>query len=136
MQGCYLTMHELHPQNAIIDMDCPELQIPLDHRRCDFIFAGATAKTANKDLLAPIEMKRGKANAGELCRQLKAGALFAQELPIPEGMDFQFRPVAVYGGRLHKNERDRLKKNKIPFRGSQYEIKLLRCGSPLAAAFR
>lgn len=135
--GCKLQMSELHRQKAIIDMDCQELEIPLNHPRCDYIFVGAAATNADSDFLAPIEMKRGKTDADKFCRQLKAGAQFAQNRLALENMDFQFRPIAVFGGKIHKNERDRLKKReyKIPFRGSQYEIKLLRCGSPLVKAF-
>ena len=137
-RGSDLSMRDLHPKKAIINMDCRELRIPSDHPRCDYIFAGATAKSSGKNFLALIEMKRGNANAGELCKQLKAGAEFAQEQLTLEDMDFQFLAVAVYGGKVHKDEINRLRKKqcRIPFRGARHEIKLVRSGSPLATALR
>ena len=134
--GCELQMDELHRQKAIINMDCRELEIPLDHPRCDYIFAGATATNADGDFLAPIEMKRGKTDADKFCRQLKAGAQFAQSRLALENMDFQFRPIAVYGKGMHRDQINRLKRYKIPFRGDQYEIKLVRCGTSLVKALR
>lgn len=135
--GCELSMGKLHRHKAIIDMDCQELGIPSDHPRCDYIFAGATAENPDRNFLALIEMKRGNANASELYRQLLAGAQFAQDQLMPEGMDFQFRAVAVYGGKLHKEERNRLKKKRyrIPFGESRHEISLVRSGAPLAKEF-
>ena len=136
--GCDLSMHKLHSEKAIIDMDCRELQIPSDHPRCDYIFVGSAMENKDGNFLALIEMKRGNASAGELCKQLKAGAEFAQEQLTLENMDFQFLAVAVYGGKVHKDEINRLRKKqcRIPFRGARHEIKLVRSGSPLATALR
>lgn len=83
-------------------------------------------------MLSLLELKRGNAEAMELTAQLQGGANIANGF-IPLEHEVRFVAIAVYGGRLHRAERERLKGPgcKVTFRGTRYEIQLLRCGSPL-----
>ena len=118
----------------------PHLIIDMDHSsfgleneiRCDFLFLSCDcAHGAN--WVAPLELKRGSPNATEMVEQLQAGSRFAQDRVHAE-YKARFLPVGVYGGHLHKTERDRLRRARISFRNKNYEIKLIRCGEHLKTA--
>ena len=102
-EGCEVSLRNAPSPHLVIDVDAP--------------FFG-------------LELKRGSPNATEMVNQLQAGAGFAQ-VRIPAKHKTQFLPVGVYGRRLHKDQMDKLKKARISFRSKKYEIKLIRCGTPL-----
>jgi len=138
-EGCKISMRGLDDPRVLIDMDCEQLSIPGDQAHCDYIFVGTHR---GNEWIAPMELKRGNVSVGELRKQLQAGADFAESrlLPqqgqVPQQEQAVFRPIAAYGGKLHKNQRTELKKglNRVKFGQILYQIKLIRCGSPLVKA--
>ena len=117
---------------VLIDMDCREFSLSQNARRCDFIFF-----SDGGNLVAPIELKAGKPRASELVNQLQAGAQFAEGI-VPQGAKVRLVPVAVYGGRAHRSEINKLseKSSQIRFRGKSTTIELLKCGRPLVDALK
>lgn len=130
-EGCNVSLEDTPSPHLLIDMDYSALEIPPGSRRCDFLFVGCEG-TRGAGWVVPLELKSGSPRVTDIVEQLQAGAQFA-EARIPVQHKPTFLPVAVYGGKLHRAERDKLKKsqNKISFRGKTYEIKLMRCHTPL-----
>lgn len=128
--GCNVSLKDAPSPSILIDLDCDDLQISKSDRRCDFLFASDSIFA--RKLVVLLELKRGRATISKIAAQLQGGANFTNDF-IPKNHEVAFRPVAVYGGKLHRSERDNLKKpqHRILFRGSKYEIRLIRCGSPL-----
>lgn len=131
-EGCNVPLKDAPSPRLLIDMDCRALDIPPDSGRCDFLFVGCEG-TRGAGWVVPLELKRGGPRATEIVEQLRAGAQFAEDR-IPAQHEPVFLPVAVYGGRLHRAESNKLKKSRISFRGKTYEIKLMRCNTPLKNA--
>ena len=133
-EGCSVPLKDAPSPHLLIDMDCGALEIPPDSGRCDFLFVGCES-TRGAGWVVPLELKSGSPRATDIVEQLRAGAQFA-EARIPAQHKPTFLPVTVYGGKLHRAESDKLKKsqNKISFRGKTYEIKLIRCNTPLKNA--
>ncbi len=84
-----------------------------------------------------MELSSGRFQVGKFVGQLRAGARAAERI-VPPGVAISFRPVAVYGGSIHKAERTRLRRghNKVSFRGMRETPRLLKCGSKLTEALR
>ena len=85
-----------------------------------------------------MELKRGNIHVGGVSKQLQAGSEFAEVRLVPQQAQPSFRPIAAYGGKLHKSQSMELKKDtsRVKFRRMRYEIKLIRCGSPLVNALK
>lgn len=134
-EGCKISMNGLDGRRLLVDMDCEQLSIPRDQTRCDYIFIGTHE---GNEWVAAMELKRGNIHEGEVRRQLQAGAEFAEARLVPQQAQPSFRPIAAYGGRLHKSQSMALKNNanRVQFRRKRYEIKLIRCGSPLVNALK
>ncbi len=130
-EGCKVPLHDAPSPHLVIDMDCSALDIPADSRRCDFLFVGCES-TRGAGWVVPLELKSGSPNAADVVEQLQGGARFA-EAQLPAQHETRFLPVAVYGGKLHRAESERLKKppNQVSFRDKKYEVKLMRCNTPL-----
>ena len=128
-------MNGLDDPFVLIDMDCEQLLIPNDQARCDYVFVGKHSKS---EWIAAIELKHGNIHAGDVHRQIQAGAEFAESRLVAYHTQLSFRPVAAYGGKLHRSQSTALKReaNKVRFRQERYEIKLIRCGSPLVKALK
>ena len=133
-EGCNVPLRGAPSPHLLVDMDCNALEIPPGGGRCDFLFVGCEG-TRGAGWVVPLELKRGSPRATEIVEQLRAGAQFA-EARISTQHKPTFLPVAVYGGKLHRAERDKLKesRNTVPFRDKTYEIKLMRCNAPLKNA--
>lgn len=128
-QGCRVSMKGAPSPHIIINMnDCSwKFQ---DKIHCDFIFVGFED---NYHWNVPLELKKGSPDATKIVEQLQAGARFTQD-KIPEKYPTRFVPVGAYGGRLHKSQRDKFRRERIRFRHKEYEIKLIHCGTPLKNA--
>lgn len=110
-----------------MDLDCEELNTNPAMRRCDFILAYGEAE------VAAIELKRGDVELAQVARQLEGGGRIADQRLLPgDSAGLRFRPVVVYGGKF--NRRKGKKKETVEFRGTHYEIKAIRSGSPLSKA--
>ena len=129
--GCKVSLKNAPSPHLVIDVDDPSFGLE-NESHCDFLFISCDcANGAN--WVVPLELKRGSPDATEMVEQLQAGSGFAQ-VRIPAKHKTQFLPVGVYGGRLHKDQMDKLRKARISFRSKKYEIKLIRCGTPLKTA--
>ena len=114
-------------ERVLVDLDCDELSTDPAIRRCDFILA------SGDEQIAPIELKSGDVELAEVAEQLRGGAQIAeQRLLLNASLRVRFRPVVVYGGKF--NRRKGKKKETVEFRGTHYEIKAIRDGSPLSKA--
>lgn len=133
-EGCNVPLKDAPSPHLLIDTDCSALEIPPDSGRCDFLFVGCES-TRGAGWVVPLELKSGSPDATEIVEQLRAGAQFAQAR-IPAQHKPTFLPVAVYGGKPHRAESDKLKKSRIPFRGKTYEISLKRCKTPMKNILR
>ena len=132
-EGCTLKLSGALSPYVLIDMDrCPTL-VGQNQSKCDYIFVGHS----NAAWVAVMELKRGKPKASELVAQIRAGVRIAERI-VPADSQVRFVPIAVYGGGLRRIERDRLLsgRNRITFRGESRPIKLVRCGTTLAAALQ
>jgi len=81
-----------------------------------------------------IELKKGRLDAGDVARQLRAGASAAERL-VSKGATVRFRPVAV-AGRVGKYERHELRKkvHRVQFHEQTRYIKPIECGTRLTEA--
>ena len=130
-QGCELTLAGIARERVIMDMDCLDLSWLGDVQRCDRLFVG------EGDFVAAIELKSGDIRASQVFEQLQSGARVAEHY-VPDSARVQFRPIAAYGGQLHPNDRDKLRRRgrRIRFRQERFEVTLVRCGSPLLSTLR
>ena len=129
--GCTLTLESLEQPFLLIDMD--HKQSPSDRRggrNCDYIFVGNEG-----NLIAPLELKRGKLHAKVVVAQIQAGATVADKI-VPRGVRTRFRPVAAYGGTAHRAELRLLTTSRVRFRSQENRIALVRCGTPLLGALQ
>ena len=123
-QGCSVNMNGVRGDHILINMDCRSLGIGRQDGRCDFIFV-----SDDGDRVVALELKRGDLDASYVVEQLRAGARFVERI-VPRGVDVNFVPLAVYGGKFHRKEREELLKraNWIGFRGKRFQVDSLRCG--------
>lgn len=128
--GCQIRLEGI-ASRLIVDMDCKDLPLTSNEPRCDYLFIG------NENWVVPLELKRGRVEAGEVTTQLRAGAAFAEQI-VPFDADVRFRPVVGYGGRLARSQSEALKRKgaKIRFQGKEYEVRAIRCGRQLAPVLR
>ncbi len=80
----------------------------------------------------PLELKKSRADAKEVVKQLKAGADIAKKL-VPSNIEINFRPIVAHRG-IRKAEREELKKprNRIRFRDFRESVRLINCGDKLS----
>ena len=131
-EGCSVSMNGVQGDHILIRMDCRRLGIGRRERRCDFIFV-----SDDGDWAVALELKRGSLDASNVVEQLRAGARFVERI-VPRGADVSFLPLVVYGGKFHRNERDKLLKpaNWINFRGRRLQVDSMRCGRPIVENLR
>ena len=123
--GCKVDLRDTPSTRVIADADCESLDTFFPSRRCDFILffqdSGGTA------VIAPLELKHGRAEANSTAEQLQAGACFAERV-IPKSCDSICHPILFHAGGLHKDQLKKLNQAKIHFRGARLTIRTARCG--------
>lgn len=129
--GCSLSMSGAPSPGALISLEHPAAPVAFGQPRCDFLFVGGHDE--DRPLVAPIELTIGKKSAFQFQRQIEGGVSVADSL-FPSGTAFRFRPVAAYKRELPRAEINKLRANKVTFRGQDRPIRLVRCGSNLAQA--
>ena len=127
-EGCSVLLPDELQPFVVIDMDHSDSPKAESGKRCDFLFVSPR-------WIAPMELKKGKANASEIIPQIEAGASVLDEL-VPDDAMVDFRPTAAYGGKLKKYEIDAFRKKKIQFRKQREIVRLIRCGASLSQALR
>ena len=123
-------MEDAPRRRLIVSMDCRELGLDQRASRCDFLFFSDSG-----NVVAALELKRGKYEAEQLRRQLQAGANLASSL-APTGNHVRFVPVAAHGRGAHRDQMLRLAKARIRFRQARVRIELLKCGDALVQAIK
>ncbi len=131
-KGCSVSMKDAPRPNVLVNMDCRDLGIKDDASKCDFMFV-----SDDGDWVVALELKKGSVRASEMVGQLRAGARFADRI-IPRNTTARFLPVAVYGGKLHRDEVNKFRQsaNQINFRGKRVRVELMRCGRRMVEALR
>lgn len=130
-EGCTVPLKNAPTPHLVVDLDHPFFRLK-DKVHCDFLFISWDCNGGD-NWVVPLELKSGSPDAKEMVSQLQAGSSVAQA-GIPVEHKTHFLPVGAYGGRLHRTQRDKLRKSRVSFRRIEYEIKLIRCGTPLKTA--
>ena len=127
-EGCNVSLKDAPSPHLVMDLDHDFFGLK-DKTHCDFLFISCEC-SGGANWVVPLELKRGSPDATEMVSQLQAGSGVAQAR-IPDEHKTHFLPVGAYGGRLHITQRDKLRKSRVSFRRKEYQIKLIRCGTPL-----
>ncbi len=133
--GCRLSLAGAPAPRVIVDFDKPGSPLGPSDQRCDYLFV---ADATDRDgWVAPLELKSGQFHAGEFVRQLQAGATAAEEW-VPRSAKVRFRPIAVVGGGMTKDEwnKSRQKRNAVRFHGRSELLRSLSSGQKLADELR
>ena len=138
-EGCRVDMGQAPFPFILIDMDCDLLETDAQSNLCDFLFV-SRGDGDTPGWVAALELK-GRPESSKIIAQLQAGAQFAARI-LSRDADIQFRPIAFYSGRMHREELTRLRSASIRFRHPKARIVLKervvlrRCGSRLKEALR
>lgn len=134
-KGCELTKDGV-PNHVVVNLNHPELLGTGSVG--DFIFASDESGTQtpwNKSWVVALELTGGSKSSTKVKNQLNAATRVVERL-TDDSIVFKFRPVFAFGSKMHKFDKEQLKREKIQFRGKSYGIKLVRCGSPLSKALQ
>lgn len=131
--GCGVSLKNAPQPRLIIDFDKPGSPLGRQDTRCDYLLIAEGRNGSG--WVAPLELKKGRLDAGEVVKQLQAGARAAEGL-VPRNEPIEFRPVAAFDGRINKAELKKLKGkgSRIWFHRRAEIVRLMRCGAPLAQA--
>lgn len=124
---CGVDLYDITLDRVIANADSKGLGTFFPCKRCDFILF-----FENSDgtvVIAPLELKHGRAEANSTAEQLQAGACFAERM-IPESCCPICQPILFHGRRLHPVQRKELNRAKVRFRGAQLTIQTAKCGQP------
>ena len=128
-EGCKVSLKDAPEPRLIVDFDKPGSPLEQNQTRCDYLFVADSGECVG--WIAPLELKRGSLQAGEVVRQLRAGAKAAEKFVSPNEK-MKFRPTAAFGN-IHRAEITKLKE-KIRFHGHVEAIRLIKCGDSLRKA--
>lgn len=129
-QGCSVSLRGAMTNRVIVDLDCDQLGIRDDRKRCDYVFFGEGEGTS---WVAPIELKSGAFRGSDAAEQLQGGADAADRW-LPQRCSFQFVPVLAHGKRVPKQGLKALRAHKIRLRDHRRQAVLIRCGETLRKA--
>ena len=134
-EGCSISLKDAPKPHLIIDFDLPGSPLGQRQTRCDYLFIADDTDISG--WVVPLELKSGMMKASAVARQLNAGARVAEQL-IPKQNTVNFRPVAAFGGGIHKAERNALKteRNKVQFHGTVEYVRLIKCEARLIQGIR
>ena len=128
-RGCKVSLRNIPKVRLIVDFDKPNAPLGPSQTRCDYLLIAEVEGEVG--WVVPLELKGGRLDADEVAWQLQAGAS-AAELLVPPKEQVKCMPVVAYGN-ISKYERNRMKNkcNKIRFRSSLIEVRLMKCGTGL-----
>ena len=131
---CALSLKDLPKPYVLISLEHEAAPVETRRAHCDYLFVGGSDEKGGP-WVAPVELTASPARVSKILPQLRAGAGIADRL-LPQNVQVRFRPVAAYGGELHRVERTGFLKsaNRVVFRSKPVPVKLVRCGSPLRKA--
>ena len=126
--GCSISVGTAAHRKVVVDLDCEALRIPLDRKRCDYLFFG---EKRTRTWVIPIELKSGSFNGAAVVDQLQGGADEADAW-LPQETRFQLVPLLVHRAKVvRKNDRTALRSGKVGLRGQMKQVVLSRCGDRL-----
>jgi len=126
--GCKVYLGHIARNRVIANLDSKGLaNFFTDSRRCDFVLF--LEDRDGRMVIAPLELKHGKADAKDTAEQLQAGASFAETI-IPESCRSVCRPILFLGRSLHPLEMRKFNQAKIKFHRLKLTIKIVKCGQP------
>ena len=96
-------------------------------KRCDFIVF--LVGNGGELLTAPIELKSGRVDVSDAVKQLQEGAIFSEGF-VSKAPGAVCRPILIHGHGLHSNDRKKLNRAKVLFRGVGITVLTVRCGQP------
>ena len=131
-KGCGIDLAETPSIRVIVDMDCDELSIPDDWKRCDYLFVG---EESNETWVAPIELKSGRLSVSAVLEQLEGGTRMANTW-LPQGVTLQFAPVLAHGKKIHRNDLKTLRAKKLQLRVQRKGIAVIKCGDQLSKGLK
>ena len=129
-EGCTLSVGIAKVKRILVDLDCPDLHIPPDLKRCDYVFVG---EKNTKAWVAPIELKSGRFDAAKVIDQLQGGAETVKAW-LPNDSAFQFVPVLAHGGAIHRQQLNAFRSRKVRLRKQKQQVVVVRCGGRLKDA--
>lgn len=129
-EGCTLSVGIARVKRVLVDLDCPDLHIPPDLKRCDYVFVG---EKNTKAWVAPIELKSGRFHAAKVIDQLQGGAETVKAW-LPNDSAFQFVPVLAHGGAIHRQQLNEFRSRKVRLRKQKQQVAVVRCGGKLKDA--
>lgn len=130
--GCEVSLTDVPRDRIIVDADLAFPAHGDTGERCDFI---VFIISSDRNLLgAPVELKSGNKYLAKTVRQLRKGAQFVDRY-APKNPSSICRPILIHGSRISSNDRRRLNRLKVPFRGLDLTIKTAHCGLPGNLAF-
>jgi hypothetical protein len=115
---------------VLVDLDCEDLELGPDRKRCDFLFVGEDERGA---WVVPIELKSGGFSGTPVREQLQGGANAADGW-IPPGCSFRFVPVLAYGRAGHREQIKSLRSGTVTLRDQHRKPVLIRCDARLTEA--
>ena len=122
---CRASMKNVSRHRVLVDANKAFKAHNIRGPRCDCIlfFTGS-----DKDLLftIPIELKSGDVDVSEALEQLTAGAKFVNRF-VPTTVSSTCRPILFHGKGLHPDQRKKLNRSKIRFRGINLTITTAHC---------
>lgn len=123
--GCRAYMKGIPKQRILVNAEQAFDAHKIEGNRCDCILFYFDAST-NTLVASPIELKGGRADISQVCRQLQKGADFVHEM-IPRNIKSSCRPVLIHEKGLNSIKRKELNGCKIRFRGLNLKIITDRC---------
>ena len=130
--GCSVSLAGAPQQRLIVDFDKAGSPLGPADTRCDYLLL---AEPSCGDLwVAPVELKKGDAALGKSIEQLRAGTQAAKRLVSKEvAAGAKFLPVLASGG-IDKNERKKLRDERVKFYHHEETVRRIKCGAPLMDA--
>ncbi len=126
-QKCKVNLDGVPHPFRLIDMDHSSSP-PAKGARCDYLFVGAVDTKANALHVVPLELKSSSFKADGVKKQLEGGAIVANKV-VPKG-ECEFVPVVAYK-RAARWQIKSLAQHPVSFRGKEYLIKVMKCGTGL-----
>ncbi|MBF2759091.1 MAG: hypothetical protein ISN28_02290 [Ectothiorhodospiraceae bacterium AqS1] len=138
-RGCSVSLEGMpHPsERLIVNMDCRELHIQNDMKRCDYLvfIDDSSGDQAGRILAISIEMKNEKVcDITHIMEQIKRGIEIAEQW-MPEGASSCFIAVLVHNG-IDKQSAKKLAESPIRISGVNHFVRPIRCRSCLKDALK
>ena len=127
-EGCKGSLEGITSKRILVDADLAFPAHNMTGRRCDYLLF-LVDEAQECYFSVPIELKRGGVDASEVSDQLQQGTKFVERIEFKE-FPTTCRPVLIYGGKMHENQRKTLNRFKVRFRGHKVTIQIGRCNRP------